>query len=70
MATSVHEVFEAFRRAPSNYERGLKFEQLMAQYLPLDSVYGRLFNLDPLISWGVGGLTINRLCGVRISGDG
>ena len=43
MATSVHEVFEAFRRAPSNYERGLKFEQLMAQYLPLDSVYGRLF---------------------------
>ena len=43
MATSVHEVFEAFRRAPSNYERGLKFEQLMAQYLPLDSLYGRLF---------------------------
>uniref|UniRef100_A1UPD4 Type III restriction enzyme, res subunit n=1 Tax=Mycobacterium sp. (strain KMS) TaxID=189918 RepID=A1UPD4_MYCSK len=39
----MHEVFEAFRRAPSNYERGLKFEQLMAQYLPLDSVYGRLF---------------------------
>lgn len=43
MTTSVHEVFEAFRRAPNNYERGAKFEQLMAQYLPLDSVYGRLF---------------------------
>ena len=44
MATSVHDVFEAFRRAPSNYERGAKFEKLMAQYLLLDPVYGRLFD--------------------------
>ncbi len=44
MPTSVHDVFEAFRRAPNNYERGAKFEKLMAQYLPLDPVYGRLFD--------------------------
>lgn len=44
MPTSVHDVFEAFRQAPSNYERGAKFEKLMAQYLPLDPVYGRLFD--------------------------
>lgn len=44
MPTSVHDVFEAFRKAPSNYERGAKFEKLMAQYLPLDPVYGRLFD--------------------------
>ncbi|MGN5238065.1 DEAD/DEAH box helicase [Rhodococcus sp. SJ-3] len=44
MSTSVHDVFEAFRQAPSNYERGAKFEKLMAQYLPLDPVYGRLFD--------------------------
>ncbi|MEV1134532.1 DEAD/DEAH box helicase [Rhodococcus coprophilus] len=44
MSTSVHDVFEAFRRAPNNYERGAKFEKLMAQYLPLDPVYGRLFD--------------------------
>lgn len=44
MSTSVHDVFEAFRRAPSNYERGAKFEKLMTQYLLLDPVYGRLFD--------------------------
>lgn len=38
MPTSVHEVFDAFRQAPSNYERGAKFEKLMTQYLPLDPV--------------------------------
>ncbi|CAA0127318.1 Putative DNA repair helicase RadD [Mycolicibacterium vanbaalenii] len=43
MPTSVHEVFEAFRAAGSNYERGSKFEKLMTQYLLLDPVYGRLF---------------------------
>ena len=43
MPTSVHEVFDAFRQAPNNYERGAKFEKLMTQYLPLDPVYGRLF---------------------------
>lgn len=31
MPTSVHEVFDAFRQAPSNYERGAKFEKLMTQ---------------------------------------
>jgi predicted helicase len=43
MPTSVHEIFEAFRRAPSNYERGAKFEKLVTQYLVLDPVHGRLF---------------------------
>jgi predicted helicase len=33
---SVHEVVEAFRQAPSNVERGAKFEQLMVRYFELD----------------------------------
>lgn len=37
---TVHEVIDAFRKAPSNAERGAKFEQLMARY----------FELDPLLS--------------------
>ena len=37
---SVHEVIEAFRQAPSNSERGTKFEQLMVRY----------FELDPMLS--------------------
>ena len=37
---SVHEVIEAFRKAPSNSERGTKFEQLMVRY----------FELDPMLS--------------------
>ncbi|WP_264888874.1 type ISP restriction/modification enzyme, partial [Dietzia sp. NCCP-2495] len=39
MAT-VHEVIEAFRKAPTNVERGTKFEQLMVRY----------FELDPMLS--------------------
>lgn len=37
---SIHEVMEAFRQAPSNSERGTKFEQLMVRY----------FDLDPMLS--------------------
>lgn len=37
---SVHEVMAAFREAPSNSERGTKFEKLMVRY----------FELDPLLS--------------------
>lgn len=37
---SIHEVMEAFRKAPSNSERGTKFEKLMVRY----------FELDPLLS--------------------
>ena len=37
---SVHEVIEAFRKAPTNVERGTKFEQLMVRY----------FELDPMLS--------------------
>src|SRR5579875_976130 len=37
---SVHEVIEAFRKAPSNSERGTLFEQLMVRY----------FELDPMLS--------------------
>nr|WP_236722306.1 DEAD/DEAH box helicase [Prescottella equi] len=40
MSGSVHEVIEAFRQAPSNSERGTKFEQLMVRY----------FQLDPMLS--------------------
>ncbi|MFD6897087.1 DEAD/DEAH box helicase [Rhodococcus sp. NPDC060086] len=38
--SSVHEVIEAFRKAPSNSERGTRFEQLMVRY----------FQLDPMLS--------------------
>lgn len=37
---SIHEVMAAFRQAPSNSERGTKFEKLMVRY----------FDLDPLLS--------------------
>ncbi|MBJ7289178.1 DEAD/DEAH box helicase [Williamsia sp.] len=37
---SVHEVIEAFRKQPTNSERGTKFEELMVRY----------FELDPLLS--------------------
>lgn len=37
---SIHEVMDAFRQAPSNSERGTKFEKLMVRY----------FDLDPLLS--------------------
>lgn len=37
---SIHEVMEAFREAPSNSERGTKFEKLMVRY----------FELDPMLS--------------------
>ncbi|MCK8615265.1 DEAD/DEAH box helicase [Gordonia sp. C13] len=37
---SVHEVIEAFRRQPTNSERGTKFEELMVRY----------FQLDPMLS--------------------
>jgi len=37
---SVYEVTEAFRKAPSNSERGTRFEQLMVRY----------FQLDPMLS--------------------
>lgn len=35
----IHEVMDAFREAPSNSERGTKFEKLMVRY----------FDLDPLL---------------------
>lgn len=33
---TIHEVIEAFRKAPSNSERGTKFEKLMVHYFKLD----------------------------------
>ena len=33
---SIHDVIEAFRLAPSNSERGTKFEKLMVRYFELD----------------------------------
>lgn len=37
---SDHEVIEAFRKAPTNVERNMKFAQLMVRY----------FELDPMLS--------------------
>ena len=43
MAT-VHEVIEAFRRAPSNSERGTKFETLMVRYFELDPLLAKKYD--------------------------
>lgn len=44
MATTVHDILEAFRALPvSNRERGDKFERLMVQYLKLDPLYAEKF---------------------------
>lgn len=34
--STIHEVIEAFRQAPSNAERGIKFEKVMVRYFELD----------------------------------
>ncbi|GAA4826371.1 hypothetical protein GCM10023353_39490 [Tomitella cavernea] len=41
---SVHEVIEAFRKAPSNSERGTLFEQLMVRYLQLDPTLAQQYD--------------------------
>lgn len=41
---SVHEVIEAFRQAPTNVERGTKFEQLMVRYLELDPMLSQQYD--------------------------
>ncbi|WP_228811428.1 restriction endonuclease, partial [Nocardia farcinica] len=41
---SVHEVIEAFRLAPSNSERGTKFEQLMVRYFELDPMLAQQYD--------------------------
>ena len=41
---SVHEVIEAFRKAPSNSERGTKFEQLMVRYFQLDPMLAQQYD--------------------------
>ncbi|WP_280470702.1 DEAD/DEAH box helicase [Nocardia farcinica] len=41
---SVHEVIEAFRQAPSNSERGTKFEQLMVRYFELDPMLAQQYD--------------------------
>jgi predicted helicase len=40
---SVHEVIEAFRKAPSNSERGTRFEQLMVHYFQLDPMLAQQY---------------------------
>ncbi|MCF8588744.1 DEAD/DEAH box helicase [Gordonia liuliyuniae] len=40
---SIHEVIEAFRKAPSNSERGTKFEELMVRYFELDPVLSQQY---------------------------
>lgn len=41
---SIHEVMEAFRQAPSNSERGTKFEQLMVRYFDLDPTLSQQYD--------------------------
>ncbi|NMD95002.1 DEAD/DEAH box helicase [Rhodococcus sp. BL-253-APC-6A1W] len=41
---SVHEVIEAFRQAPTNSERGTKFEQLMVRYFQLDPMLAQQYD--------------------------
>ncbi|WP_062980647.1 DEAD/DEAH box helicase [Nocardia anaemiae] len=41
---SVHEVIEAFRQAPSNSERGTKFEHLMVRYFELDPMLAQQYD--------------------------
>ncbi|PQM53743.1 damage-inducible protein [Mycolicibacter virginiensis] len=41
---SIHEVIEAFRKAPSNSERGTKFEKLMVRYFELDPMLAQQYD--------------------------
>lgn len=40
---SIHEVIDAFRQAPSNSERGTKFEKLMVRYFELDPMLAQRY---------------------------
>jgi predicted helicase len=40
----VHEVIEAFRKAPSNRERGTRFEELMVKYFKLDPLLAQKYS--------------------------
>ncbi len=44
MPTSVHEVTEAFRKAPTNRDRGTRFEELMVKYLKLDPLFAQKYS--------------------------
>ena len=46
---SIHEVIDAFRREPSNSERGTKFEQLMVRYFQLDPMLSQQY--DQVYRW-------------------
>lgn len=41
---SIHQVIEALRQAPSNSERGTKFEQLMVRYFELDPMLAQQYD--------------------------
>lgn len=40
----MHEVIEAFRQAPSNAERGIKFEKLMVRHFELDPMLANTYD--------------------------
>ena len=46
---SIHEVIDAFRKEPSNSERGTKFEQLMVRYFQLDPMLSQQY--DQVCRW-------------------
>jgi predicted helicase len=42
---SINDVMEAFRRAPTNYDRGALFERLMLRYFQLDPALSQQYDL-------------------------
>lgn len=40
----MHDVIEAFRNAPTNWDRGTKFEELMVKYLQLDPLFAQKYS--------------------------
>jgi predicted helicase len=40
----VHEVIEAFHKAPSNRERGMRLEEFMVKYFKLDTLLAQKYS--------------------------
>lgn len=47
--TTIHDVIEEFRQAPSNSERGTKFENLMVEYFHLNPTLA--VEYDEVYNW-------------------
>lgn len=53
--TTIHDVIEEFRQAPTNSGRGTKFENLMVEYFHLDPTLSVKY--DEVYNWGSGTTT-------------